>query len=82
MPRKRKDPLAHLRTPAIRAKAAAAARATHARKRAEAAALAAFSPPSPITSAPYPSSAEPTLRVSQMAEFVVALVDAARRERK
>jgi hypothetical protein len=59
-------------------------RATMKRKRsathsAESRALAAFE--GHITQAPYPqgASAEPTVRVSQMAEFVVALVDAARK---
>lgn len=75
----KKDKWAHLRTPAVRRKAAAAAAATHARKKAEAAALASFA--GKIQQAPYPASAEPTLRVSQMAEFVVALVDAARRSK-
>jgi hypothetical protein len=58
--------------------------ATMKRKRrgaAESRALAAFE--GHIAQAPYPTGdSEPTLRVSQMAEFVVALVDAARRERK
>lgn len=45
---------------------------------AESRALAAFE--GSITTAPYPTGdSEPTLRVSQMAEFVVALVDAARK---